>query len=204
MTNSRDYKSFQNGGYYHIYNRGNNKDAIFLDNKDYSAFLNRIKMVLGLPNVQNLSRIKIKSLPENSISILSFCLMPNHFHFLIKQNFSNSITNFMAKLCNSYAKYFNLKYQRIGNVWQDIFKAKPVTTDDYLLHLVKYIICNPENYQGYPYSSLYELLHPNEQMITDAKQLLTLCDLSWEQLTKFLCKNNKAVDQNELFNFLFD
>lgn len=119
---------FQNGFYYHVYNRGNRKQNIFLSYRDYERFLKRVKEY----------KEKFK------ISILGYCLMPNHFHFLLRQDSDLPLTSFMLRLGTSYAKYFNIKYGEVGSLFQDRFKAKLVENDEYLLQLSRYIHRNPK------------------------------------------------------------
>lgn len=75
--------------------------------------------------------------------MIAYCLMKNHFHFLLRQNSNIPISTFMLRLSTSYAKYFNIKYGEVGSLFQDRFKAKLVETDEYLLHLSRYIHQNP-------------------------------------------------------------
>lgn len=119
---------FQKGSYYHVYNRGNRKQNIFLSYRDYERLLKRMKEYKD----------------EFKIDILGYCLMPNHFHFLLKQVTDISITHFMLKLGTSYAKYFNIKYGEVGSLFQGRFKAKLVEKDEYLLQLSRYIHRNPK------------------------------------------------------------
>jgi REP element-mobilizing transposase RayT len=146
----RDYKTFCPGQIYHIFNRGNQKNNVFLEESDYLNFLKRLKIVLG----QSLSYgLRIKPLPIESFSILCYCLMPNHFHFLIQQNSDVGIDRLITKVCTSYAMYFNKKYKKVGNLFQDAFKAKLVDSDSYLAYLSAYIHNNPTNIETYQYSS---------------------------------------------------
>lgn len=113
--------------YYHIYNRGNRKEKIFLQATDYERFLTR------------LSSYKT----ELKIDLLAYCLMPNHFHLLLKQKNEHTLPKFMLRLCTSYAKYFNIRYETVGRLLQDRFKAKAIESERYLLYLSKYIHLNP-------------------------------------------------------------
>lgn len=113
--------------FYHVYNRGSEKRIIFLSTRDYSKFLQRTK----------------ENAKKFAIDILCYCLMPNHFHFLLKQNSNISTMSFMNALQLGYAKYFNTKYERIGPLFQGRFKAKIIETDEYLLQLSAYIHLNP-------------------------------------------------------------
>jgi len=119
---------FQKGSYYHVYNRGNRKQNIFLARRDYKRFLEKA--------------LKYKS--KFGVTIICYCLMSNHFHFLLKQNTDIPITSFMLRLGTSYAKYFNIKYEEVGSLFQGRFRAKLIETDEYLLHLSRYIHRNPK------------------------------------------------------------
>jgi len=156
---------FSNFGYYHIYNRGVEKREIFMDNWDYSRFMETLDFYRRSPQPQKLSdfRRKIISLREvedqkELVKVLVYCLMPNHFHLLIQQLIDGGITTFISNLANSYTRYFNTKYGRIGALFQGAFKAKPIENDAYLLQVSKYVHRNPYSLPQwknriYPYSS---------------------------------------------------
>lgn len=156
---------FVTGSYYHIYNRGVEKRNIFIGRRDYQQFLLGMDFYRKNPLPAKLSDFKrgiekIKKV-ENQIDLVqffSYCLMPNHFHFLLKQTTDGGITHFLRKFANSYTRYFNTKYDRIGPLFQGTFKAKIIENDEYLLQVSKYIHRNPiklisGNLHSYPYSS---------------------------------------------------
>lgn len=154
---ARDYKFFRAGEVYHVYNRGDNRDDIFLNDSDYVAFLVRFKIALGLLDPQA-AQLRIRPVPQDGFSVLAYCLMPNHFHVLIKQNTAQDIGEVINKVCTSYVRYFNFRYKRIGNLFQDTFKAKHVDNDSYLTYLSAYIHNNPSDPLHYTYSSFPEYL----------------------------------------------
>ncbi len=152
--NSR--KQYLENGYYHIYNRGVEKRLIFLDEQDYSVFLSYLKEYLLPKNEKELyERLSdpeisykekdkiIKLLRMNNftdeIIFISYALMPNHFHFALKQKNSNSIDKFMNSLGTRYTMYFNKKYKRVGSLYQNVYKAVLIETIEQLLHLTRYI-----------------------------------------------------------------
>ena len=96
------------------------------------------------------------------VDIICYCLMPNHFHFLLKQKRDGGITEFISKLSNSYTKYFNVKNERVGPLLQGEFKSVHVDTDEQLIHLSRYIHLNPlvgyvtKNLDDYRWSSYPE------------------------------------------------
>lgn len=176
MPAKNTIKQFVEGGYYHIYNRGVEKRKIFMDNQDYLVCLSYLKTYLMPKEVNNLQAIiadpkidwgkkdkAIKLLRLNNfserLSLLAYCLMPNHFHFLVKQTDEDVIDNFMNSLFTRYSMYFNRKYRRVGKLFQGVYKAVLVNTDEQLLHLSRYIHRNPisilqgDALQKYSYSS---------------------------------------------------
>jgi putative transposase len=136
---NRDYKQFGEGAYYHIYNRSNNKEKIFLCKEDFNFFLLKLKQNLFPDKI--LSRMR--SLPSNSFSLVCYCLMPNHYHLLIRQNTDIPTSKLLQRICTSYSMYFNKKYQKSGHVFQAKFKQVTIDTDKYLLWLCAYIHQNP-------------------------------------------------------------
>jgi len=151
----------EQGYYYHIYNRGNNKEKLFLEHADYMYFLELFRKYI-----------------HDITNIYCYCLMPNHFHFLIRirergeiisyeqstKPFPQSFSNYF----NAYAKYFNIKYGRTGSLFQKSFMRKRVDNEIYLKYLIHYIHTNPvhheicEDFRLYMYSSYNEILkgHP--------------------------------------------
>jgi REP element-mobilizing transposase RayT len=175
--NTRDYKTFYKGGLYHLYNRGNNKESIFLDEQDNLSMLYRLAIILNnTPFLRESSKLKLKPLPEGCFSLISYCLMPNHYHFCIRQNSEIKLDRLITKLSTSYAKYFNKKYSRVGNLFQDAFKSKRIDTDANLVQLSAYIHCNPSQPFDYKFSSLNEYLNPGAQGLCDTSIILNYFD----------------------------
>lgn len=186
-TNGRDYKSFFPGGYFHVYNRGVAKQEIFLDDQDYNNFLKRCRMALNRDFLQEINtRIRVTPLPSDCITIATYCLMPNHFHFLIRQENNISIDKYISRVCSSYTKYFNKKYNRVGGLFEDQFKAKLVDTDSYLQYVSAYIHNNPVSPMTYPYSSLAEYLNPMENSLSDPSLILQLFDNNIADYLRFM------------------
>lgn len=143
---------FVNQNFYHIYNRGVEKRIIFFDEEDYIRFIYYLYELNDKNLIVNTSfsnrKIKIDSAVPNTakdqlVEILCFCLMPNHFHLLLKQIQDGGISLFLQKLCLAYAGYFNKKYERVGGLFQGAFKAKLVDKTEYINHLFYYILTNP-------------------------------------------------------------
>lgn len=85
----------------------------------------------------------MRFLPEDSFSLMAYCLLPNHFHLLIRQNKDVSVSKFILKVATSYSMYFNKKYNRSGGLFESRFKSKHVDSDEYLKYLFSYIHLNP-------------------------------------------------------------
>jgi len=144
--------SFSIDEFYHIYNRGTEKRDIFLDTADYLRFIvllyisNNIDVV-HISNLINqggaLMEILNLDKKETLVDIGAYCLMPNHFHFLIKEKKEGGIAKFMGKLATGYSMYFNKRYDRTGKLFQGVFKATHADNDEYLKYLFAYIHLNP-------------------------------------------------------------
>lgn len=166
MPSKNTLKSYVEKSYYHIYNRGVNKERIFLDEQDYKTFLSYLKFYLSLPDLRGVSS-QVKVAPSkqlnnyaDQVKLNAYCLLPNHFHLLIWQNEFDRINFFMRSLATKYSRYFNRKYDRVGPVFQSVYKAVLVESEDQLLYLSKYIHRNPLDILparrllvGYKYSS---------------------------------------------------
>ena len=146
---------FFNGGFYHVYNRGVEKRNIFLDENDYFRLIHDLYEFNDQNPAPNLNyylkdhslevgppKIAKKQKRKLLVEILVFCLMPNHFHLILRQLADNGISLFMQKL-GGYVYYFNLKYERVGPLFQGKFKAIQIENENYLLHLSRYQHLNP-------------------------------------------------------------
>lgn len=147
---NRDYKNFTPGVIVHVYNRGNNREKIFHDQKDYKAFLFRMGLALGVES-KILQKEELLSVPysririsanKNLFKLHAFCLVPNHFHLLIEQIGDISISKLISQICTSYSMYINKKYQRVGHIFQDCFKAVLIEDNPQLMWTSAYIHMN--------------------------------------------------------------
>lgn len=118
---------FANGDYYHIYNRGTEKRNVFLSDGDHRRFLAKL---------ENYSS-------DRSIRIISYCLMPNHYHLLLQQLRDKGISTFMHRIGVSYGSYFNKKNDRKGRLFASTYHAVPIESTGQLLHIARYIHLNP-------------------------------------------------------------
>ncbi len=172
------------GEYYHIYHRGNYKQMIFLDTRDYIRFLftiiyfqspisfNRIGEYVR--NFERYGTFGVdrgttqKVIQQRYVELTCFGFMPNHFHTELKEKEEGGIAKYMGRVLNSYTKYFNTKYEKQGHLFQGPFKNKHVNDNEYLLHLSAYIYRNPRELEGwigqeenYPWSSYQDYTKEN-------------------------------------------
>ncbi len=140
------------GEYYHVYNRGVEKRDIFWDDRDYRRFLALLYLCNGTDTVhmqklrtENSSYQDIFSVERSEplVAIGAFCLMPNHFHLLIKEMRDGGISLFMKKLLTAYAMYANKRHDRSGVLFQGRFRSEYVGTDNYFRYIYAYIHLNP-------------------------------------------------------------
>jgi len=152
---------FEKGKYYHIYNRGAKNSDIFFDNNDKKRFLQSIFLLNNCNSFRGISELE-KNRKDYSIEsarnilklkkitvvpfvdIFSYCLMPNHFHFLLKEKKENGISLFMQKLGNSFGKYFSKKYGNQGSVFAGRFKTVAIENNKQIANIMGYInVVNP-------------------------------------------------------------
>ena len=147
MPSKNALKEYEPGGTYHLYNRGVNKRLIFKDAKDYSTFLSYLQFYLTIPDLRGQSpKVPPSQRLKNyasEIELLAYCLMPNHFHLMLKQNSDHGISHFMSSVITKYVRYFNTRYKRIGPLFQGRYKAVRITGEYQFTYLTKYIHRNP-------------------------------------------------------------
>ncbi len=152
--------------YYHIYNRGNNRQTIFFEADNYLYFLRRIKKYL-LPVV----------------NMIAYCLMPTHYHLMVRvKNLgiqtsevlkTSEVSIAMQKLSISYTKAINKRFERVGALFQGAFQAKPITNSKHLLHLCRYVHANPvkdgliNDPAEWPYSNYLEWIGERDGKLVD-------------------------------------
>lgn len=152
MPSRNSLKEFAGDAYYHLYNRGVNKQIIFTEDQDFVVFLSLLKRHLDKEPHFDKQQREYPHLPKQ-ISLLSYCLMPNHFHLLIHNKESHGIELLMRSVATAYVSYFNRKYKRVGPLFQGRYKASMIDSDTYLQHISRYIHLNPREYEKYKYSS---------------------------------------------------
>jgi len=141
---------FSPNEYYHLYNRGTEKREVFLDGADYRRFISLLyacnaSKVIHLSDRQGSTLTEILGVERGVplVDIGVYCLMPNHFHLLVRERREGGISLFVQKLSTAYTMYFNKRYKRSGSLFQGRFKATHVNSDEYLKYLFAYIHLNP-------------------------------------------------------------
>ncbi|MFZ2361329.1 MAG: transposase [Anaerolineae bacterium] len=148
---------FAPGEYYHIYNRGSGRNPIFREQVNYQFLLLRLK----------------KYSVELSVAVIAYCLMPNHYHFLLRQDGLDAAGLVAQRVFNSYVKMFNKRYNRTGTLFEGRFKAIHVDREGYLLHLCRYIHANPvkdglvARLEDWPYSNYHEWVGARNGSLVD-------------------------------------
>ncbi len=195
------------GDIHHVLNRSIAKYIIFNSDDDYKRM---ILMLLffsfeggNLPKFSHFnssSSVKNKGFEnelyerveekDKRVQIIAYCIMPTHFHLILKQLTDNGISDFVGRTSNSYSHYFNNKNNRRGRLWEDKFKNVPVNSDEQLLHLTRYIHLNPvtarliEDPKDWKYSSYHEYIQTdNNHSMCEFKNLI---DTSPEKYKEFV------------------
>lgn len=130
-------------GIYHVYNRGNDRRQLFSEPEDYRCFLNHLSLGIS----------------KYSVKLYHYCLMPNHFHLLLKVQGADDLPDLMHQVQIAYVRYFKKTRAFVGHVFQDRFRSPRISQESYYLQCGRYIERNPvkaamvKEAQGYPYSS---------------------------------------------------
>ena len=166
---------FETGKYYHFYNRSNNEEKLFKEEKNYRFFLGRYQQLMG-----------------DLVSTLAYCLMPTHFHFIIKINTTDYevLKKNIAVLLSSYTKAINNTYSRHGSLFQPRSKAKVIDDINYLITVISYVHQNPvraklvSRLKDWKYSSYHNLTGNIIDAITDTDFIRQRFD-SYEKYREF-------------------
>jgi len=172
------------GEYYHIYNRGIHKKILFHDTSDHSRFLFLILYFQSLAQFPNIIRIISSYRKKNlfpvsftdtkniiksrSVELVSFCIMPNHFHLLMKEVKENGVAQYMHRVLGGYSRYYNNKYGTSGHLFQGSYKFTHIHNNEQLLYNTAYIHRNPRTLKDwykkehvYPWSSYQDYVVKN-------------------------------------------
>lgn len=144
---------FAENEYYHIYDRGVEKRKIFLNTKDYTRFVALLYIMnqdvsFRIDNFlrdhqNNLTEIFKEKRSKTLVSILGYCLMPNHFHLILYEKTEGGISKFMGKLLTAYSMYFNTKYERSGPLLTRPFRSEHIGNESQYMYIFSYVHLNP-------------------------------------------------------------
>lgn len=157
----RQARKKSESGIYHIMLRGINQQQIFEGAEDYEKFLEILKDCKAICGFK----------------LFAYCLMGNHIHLLLKEG-TESLEQVFKRLCGRFVYWYNVKYRRVGHLFQDRFKSEPVDSDEYFLTVLRYIHQNPtkaslcKHVEDYAYSSYMEYF--NESSFVDRDDVLNL------------------------------
>lgn len=200
---------------YHVFNRSIARLPIFIERTDYERVLDLVNYYrFNRPPLRfsHYKRLSIEQkaefeksfmINENSmLKILAYCIMPNHFHFLLQPKKDNAVSDFMRNLQNSYSKYFNTKRERTGSLFQFMFKAVRMETDQQLLHVSRYIHLNPvtsylreiKDLEAYEWSSFKDYVFNNSSFVN--REMVLANFKSKQEYKKFVF--DQAEYQREL------
>ena len=165
---------YQKDNYYHVFNRGCNKEKIFLADSDYRNLLTKIKLTKD----------------KYRVEVVAYCLLPNHYHLMLYQKSDKPISDWLRDLFNGYVQRFNRKYDRSGTIFERTAKPKIITSDKYLVDVIHYIHSNPfkhgfvDNSEEWEFSSLSEYLC-EENMLVNNKMLKDYFTAEYKYQTSF-------------------
>ena len=188
---------FLNDEYYHVFNRGIDRRVTFTNKREYCRVLKLLyfyqftSIPLRYSRFFQLPKDSQQEVKENMlksgklVDVVAYCLMPNHFHLLLRQRKENGISTYVSNFMNAYTKYFNTKHEREGSLFQGVFKAVYVETEEQLVHLTRYIHLNPvasslikpENLNTYDWSSYPAYLSQKEDTLVDAEAISLIYSL---------------------------
>ncbi|MBC8385357.1 MAG: transposase [Candidatus Cloacimonetes bacterium] len=173
---------YTEGGIFHVYNRGCNKELIFFEEQNYLDLLNRIKKSNRLEN----------------FGIIAYCLMPNHYHFLIQQKTELSVSNWLGYIFNGYAQSINFLQDRSGTLFEGRAKPKLIDKEDYLIRLVLYIHNNPvkaglvDDPADWKYSNYLEWIEKRNGKLIDRNFIFEHFD-SYQDYEKLMDEYSKQL-----------
>lgn len=150
--------------YYHLYNRGLNRAAIFIDEEDYKYFEWLLARCLSPAPIAN-HRGREYTWLRDKLSLHAYCLMPNHFHLFTYQKDASGISKVMSSLLTAYSLYFNKKYKRRGPLFENTYRAVLITDDAQLQHITRYIHLNHKDYKTWPHSSYHDFVSKPREWI---------------------------------------
>ena len=180
-------RKFFSGSIFHVFNRGSKKELIFYGNNDYQRFIEKLFFYAN----------------QTKDHVIQYCLLPNHFHFLIKANSVDSISKLMLKLQKSHARYYCYEFQQVGRIFQGKYKSILVDSRLQLMTVSRYIHRNPIDYfqseqaiNDYPWSSYPEFILGSDGLVkTEDKQIILSEFSSIAAYEEFVCAEELVVQK---------
>lgn len=189
-----------NEEYYHIYSRSIAKFVIFNNDQEYLRMFELINLLRYVNFDYQFSQFKrfvnkkqdaivnsLKAEDQSLVDIVAYCLMPTHIHLVLRQNRDDGVVKYLAKLLNSYSKYFNTKHRRNGPLWSGRFKSVRVENDEQMLHLTRYVHLNPvsagfiDRPKDWSFSSYQEYAGNNKSNICKYNSVLDIDPVRYEK-----------------------
>ena len=219
-------KKMEKGEHYHIYNRGNNKQLIFIDERDWIRLLFSIVYLQSPISFNNIGR-QVSCFVKNgifnvsaeeqadiekhkSVELINFVLMPNHFHLTVRELKEGGIAEYMQRASCGHTKYFNIRYNKSGHLFQGPYKAVHIGNNDQLLYLSTYIHRNPKELgewknklEIYPWSSLRDYIGKNRWGALLQKNVIINQFKSVNEYKKFVSTSTAKKLKSELDSDLF-
>jgi REP element-mobilizing transposase RayT len=180
--------------YYHIFNRGCNKQPIFFSDDNYIYLLKKIK----------------ESYQEFGINIFAYCLMPNHYHFLIQQLTYKPVSDWLRTIFGGYTQAINKQQERKGTLFEGRAKGILIDKEEYLIHLMRYIHNNPvkaglvNNSHDWKYSNYLECAGLREGTLYNEKFIIQNFSSKIDYKTYFQYYEIENKMQNALEKYLID
>ncbi|MCL4360025.1 transposase [Patescibacteria group bacterium] len=206
MPGKNVVKTYIENGYYHLYNRGVRQSPIFLHNPDYAYFLYLLNSYLAPEHETDPKTGLLNPMYRGGeVKLLCYCLMPNHFHLLIKQLSKNGMTRLTRQLFTSYAMHINMRYHLKGSLFQGKLRAVLIESEPYLLHLSRYIHTNPKPLlqKAAPLSSYSFSSYPNYLGILNsswihADEILSLFETDGARISRASERYQNFVEREDI------
>lgn len=202
---------FVNDQIYHVFNKTIDKRKIFNEEKNCLNFLEISKYYrsekanISFSKLKTLSNDKLKNILREinyqkyfRVEIYAYCLMPTHFHFLLKQLQEGGIKRYMSNILNSFTKSFNTKFERLGPIYLPLFKSERIKSDEQFIHNSRYIhlnsyssgiIKNINDLIKYPWSSFKDYVTAKNNSMVNTEPILSYFDLDRDKYKKFVLDN---------------
>lgn len=205
-------RNFTGNSYYHIFNRGIENKAMFLDMQDFRVFLFYLYIYLTPPNDVKKkypdlpARLLTKNLSKD-IKPIAYCLMPNHFHLVLYQPDVGAIPSLMRQIMNGYTLYFNNKYKRLGSLVAGRYKSVKIMDENVVTNLIRYIHMNPvmvgmcTTPEDYEWSSYRNYIGTDGQMETDKERILSKFG-TLEEFKNFTTENGGHIRDEDRIRHL--